>query len=168
MSIWYRWKPRTTLTELDDTPEEYTEGDLAVRVKTDLTGVEFASEYYVEYDTYADLPAAADHAGKVYLVLTSTGVPFVNWKRKGLWHSDGADWARLGNVPSRSDMGLATTDSPIFAAIRINDANTELTEDGSHNMTLKDAVTGTKTLAELAAAVDESDEELILATQVFG
>ena len=33
----------------------------------------------------------------------------------------------------------------------INDANTYITEDGSSNMTFTDAVTGTKTLAELAA-----------------
>jgi len=40
MPIKYGWKPRTAFTELDDTPEKYDEG--AVKVKDDLTGVEFS------------------------------------------------------------------------------------------------------------------------------
>jgi len=43
MPIRYGWKPRTTFTELDDTPGRYEEPDLAVRVKADLAGVEFGA-----------------------------------------------------------------------------------------------------------------------------
>ena len=48
----------------------------------------------------------------------------------------------------------------------INDANTYITEDGSSNMTFTDAVTGTKTLAELAEKVtinNDADNRLVTA-----
>lgn len=41
--------------------------------------------------------------------------------------------------------------------LEINDANSYIDEDGSHNMTLTDAVTGTKTLAQLAAGTSVED-----------
>ncbi len=45
---------------------------------------------------------------------------------------------------------LATSGTLTATAVRIDDSNSEINEDGSGNMTFKDAVTGTKTLAQLA------------------
>jgi hypothetical protein len=59
---------------------------------------------YPQVPTYDDLPAAADNAGKIYVVLTPTGVwPFTR-RRAGMWRSDGASWTRLGEVPMLSDL----------------------------------------------------------------
>ena len=44
----------------------------------------------------------------------------------------------------------ATPDVTISARLYFNDSNTQIYEDGSSNLTFTDAVTGTKTLAELA------------------
>lgn len=44
-------------------------------------------------NTYADLPAAADHSGEYYLVNTSTWLSFPP-KLSGVYYSDGVTWAR--------------------------------------------------------------------------
>lgn len=54
---------------------------------------------YTEVNTHADLPAAADHSGEIYVVRSSTGTPWFPFGRKeaGLWRSNGSTWSRLGN-----------------------------------------------------------------------
>lgn len=74
---------------------------------------------YPQVNTFADLGDPALFAGKIYLVLTTTGVWFINRKRRGLWRSDGAVWTRMGVAPTKEDMGLGATDNPTFAGINI-------------------------------------------------
>lgn len=53
---------------------------------------------YAEYNTFADLPAPTT-AGTTAVVITATGVPFINKKAAGLYRADGAVWVYLGPVP---------------------------------------------------------------------
>ena len=55
---------------------------------------------YEKVATHADLPDPSGLSGEIYIVLTSTGVWGINRKRNGLWMSDGANWDRLGSLPS--------------------------------------------------------------------
>lgn len=48
-----------------------------------------------EVQTYADLPAAIERPGRVFLVRESSGFMWAH--RKGLYRSDGNTWARLSN-----------------------------------------------------------------------
>lgn len=63
---------------------------------------------YPSVSTWADLPAAADNAGAIYIVLTSTGVWPFNRKSSGMWRSDGVNWIRLDEVPLFSDLSVPT------------------------------------------------------------
>jgi hypothetical protein len=47
--------------------------------------------------TYADLPDATLNAGKIFIVLQSSGVWLINRKEAGMWRSDGVTWTRLGS-----------------------------------------------------------------------
>lgn len=47
------------------------------------------------------------------------------------------------------NQGVATTDTPQFAKIKIDNASTYIDKDGSGNMTFTDIVVGTRTLAEM-------------------
>ena len=55
---------------------------------------------YPPVATYNDLPPAVDHPQEIYIVTTSTGIFLISRKEAGLYFSDGASWARLGNIPS--------------------------------------------------------------------
>jgi hypothetical protein len=48
-----------------------------------------------EAATYADLPDAADHAGDIYIVQSTTGVLLINKKQAGMYLSDGLTWSLL-------------------------------------------------------------------------
>ncbi len=48
-----------------------------------------------------------------------------------------------------AETALEYTDSPTVVTLNINDANTQIWEDGSDNLTFKDAITGTATLADM-------------------
>lgn len=52
-------------------------------------------------DTYADLPAASEHSGQVWLCRESSGVLWAN--RKGLYLSDGTTWSRLSNATFKTE-----------------------------------------------------------------
>ncbi len=54
---------------------------------------------YEEVDVHADLPAAADHSGEIYVVRTDSGTPWfpIGRKMAGLWRSNGSTWSRLGD-----------------------------------------------------------------------
>lgn len=55
------------------------------------------SSSYISVATYADLPAASDHTGDIYVVYTSTGTWLIDRKEAGLYRSNGSTWSRLGN-----------------------------------------------------------------------
>lgn len=63
---------------------------------------------YPKVNTYADLPAAGDYTGQIYVVLTATGVWGVNRKRTGMWRSDGVNWGRLGIAPTAEELRAVT------------------------------------------------------------
>jgi hypothetical protein len=48
-----------------------------------------------EVSTYAELPPASEHAGEIYIVSTTTGIPLINRKQAGMYRSDGASWTLL-------------------------------------------------------------------------
>jgi len=82
---------------------------------------------------------------------------------KGLVSSDLASWItgtakRVtvtddgdGTVTLSCPQNIDTVDSPQFAQLKIGDTSTYIDKDGSDNMTFTDAVTGTKTLAQLGS-----------------
>jgi len=112
MPIKYGWKPCSAFTDLSDTPDSYEGRECQVKVKADLTGVEFSNSYYPEADTFAELPDAAEWTGRVYLVKVNTGTWLINRKRAGLWYSDGVSWERLGTLPTCEEMGAIATAPP--------------------------------------------------------
>ncbi len=54
---------------------------------------------YPQVNTFADLPLATSSTGKVYLVLTATGVWPFNRKPAGLYRSNGATWDYMSAYP---------------------------------------------------------------------
>ncbi len=46
-------------------------------------------------DTYADLPLASEHASRIWVVKTATGIPLINKKESGMYLSDGTNWTFL-------------------------------------------------------------------------
>lgn len=75
-------------------------------------GLEVEAARYPKVNTYADLPAAGDYAGEIYVVLTATGVWGVNRKRSGMWRSDGVNWNRLGVAATAEELGAIVGDAP--------------------------------------------------------
>jgi hypothetical protein len=59
---------------------------------------------YPEVETFDDLPDAGENAGKINIVLNSTGIWFLGRKRAGMWRSNGVDWIRLGDLPQLKDL----------------------------------------------------------------
>ncbi len=57
--------------------------------------------------------------------------------------------------------GIENTENPQFAEIEVADASTTIKKDGSNNLELTDAVTGTKTLAQLAAGGGSAPERVL-------
>ncbi len=51
---------------------------------------------YTTVNTWADLPLASLYPNRIFVVLTSTGVPLINRKLSGMWRSDGANWNYIG------------------------------------------------------------------------
>ncbi len=75
--------------------------DLVCEDKITLTPDTFRiseEQNYTQVATFADLPTAADYSAKIFVVLQTTGVIFVNRKLKGLYRSDGVEWSRLGDI----------------------------------------------------------------------
>lgn len=73
-----------------------------------------AGSYFVEVNTFADLPTASNVPNANYLVLQETGswITF-NLKRAGIYHSDGSTWARMGNAQNffyDSEFAIRNTD----------------------------------------------------------
>lgn len=53
---------------------------------------------YPEVSTFADLPAPGTVTGKIYVVLVSTGIFFINRRPAGFYHSDGIAWTYLAEL----------------------------------------------------------------------
>lgn len=78
---------------------------------------------------FSELPDATEHPLELWIVLESSGVYFVNRREKGLYHSDGVEWKRLGDIPgfiaahndSDEAHGMTATGR---ALLRANDAIT--------------------------------------------
>ena len=78
-----------------------TEDGVYVPLKVDALGRLVASGSALTLptvNTYADLPAPTTVNGKIYIVLTSTGIPFINRKSSGGYYSNGSAWNYLGDV----------------------------------------------------------------------
>lgn len=54
--------------------------------------------FYPEVETFADLPLAASHPNKIYIVRVSTGIILINRKSSGLYRSSGIGWNKLGSL----------------------------------------------------------------------
>lgn len=84
-----------------------------------------------EVNTYADLPAPANHNGEIWLVKTTTGVVFVNKKVAGLYVSNGTTWAIITPVEIDGYQKLITT--PTDGNVVITDANGQ-TQNGNKKL----------------------------------
>ena len=62
-----------------------------------------------EVNTYADLPAPANHNGQIWIVKTTTGVVFVNKKVAGFYVSNGTIWTIITPVEIDGYQKLITT-----------------------------------------------------------
>ena len=62
-----------------------------------------------------------------------------------------ADTADINAGTFDGTIGGTTPAAGTFTSLSLNDTNTQITEDGSGNMTFKDAVYGTKTLSEMGS-----------------
>lgn len=105
-----------------------------------------AGTAYPTVNTFADLPLAGTviPPNNLYLVLTTTGVWFINRKERGIYTSDGVSWTRLGDVQS-----IFVDDTfQIQDAIDLNKV-VKFNVDNLVNPSLKYYQDGTNTIAEL-------------------
>ena len=70
--------------------------DIATEIATQI--VNNANEIEGEVLTFANLPPASEHTGKIWLVEQSSGVWLVNYKQAGLYNSDGTNWNLLDST----------------------------------------------------------------------
>ena len=84
-----------------------------------------------EVNTYADLPAPANHNGQIWIVKTTTGVVFVNKKVAGFYISNGTIWTIITPVEIDGYQKLITT--PTDGNIVITDANGQ-TQNGNKKL----------------------------------
>lgn len=103
-----------------------------------------------EVNTYADLPASANHNGKIWIVKTTTGVIFVNKKVAGLYVSNGTTWTIITPVEIDGYQKLITT--PTNDNIAITDANGQTKDGGKKISDLEQIVN--KAIAFSATPVD--------------
>jgi len=93
-----------------------------------------------EVNTYADLPASANHNGEIWIVKTTTGVIFVNKKVAGLYVSNGTTWTIITPVEIDGYQKLITT--PTNDNIAITDVNGQTKDGGKKISDLVDKITG--------------------------
>lgn len=86
-------------------------------------GVRKNRYYDGEVLTFAELPAASEYTGKIFVVETATGIKWINKKSAGLYRSDGATWKRKGDVDDLigstdviNNLTSTDTDKPLSAA----------------------------------------------------
>lgn len=53
---------------------------------------------YTKVANFAALPAANLHNGEIYIVLATTGVPFISYRKKGFYYSDGVNWIVVEDI----------------------------------------------------------------------
>ena len=73
----------------------YFSSDLSESLNVSVSEISSTSVLDGRVATFASLPDPATNTGKVYLVEASTGVIFVNRKKRGVYKSDGASWSYL-------------------------------------------------------------------------
>jgi hypothetical protein len=78
--------------------------------------------------TFADLPPAALHTGEIWLVMTTTGVVFVNRHVAGLYTSNGTTWTLIEPINIDGYMTLAS--SPTNGDILTTDGNGQAQDSG--------------------------------------
>lgn len=108
--------------------------------------------------TFADLPAAADNTGEVYVVQTTTGTWLLGTqKRAGWYRSNGTAWV---NVPDNSDFVRTTATSGTDNRLMKSDGTTGraaqetgVTVDDSNNVTGVAALTASGAIQSNAGLV---------------
>lgn len=85
-------------------------------------------------NTFNDLPAAADHPEEMWVVLSASRVPILNWHSEGLYYSNGATWDYKGASPE-----LVYTD--VFRLIDPLENNKQLAFDLSTQSTVTRTIT---------------------------
>jgi hypothetical protein len=93
-----------------------------------------------EVSTYAELPPASEHAGEIYIVSTTTGIPLINRRQAGMYRSDGVAWTLL-DVDLQADKVYY---SGALTAANVADALDELA--GGMNSKFEAVTTGSGTL----------------------
>lgn len=83
----------------------------------DITGGSNTSIIDGRVSTFADLPTASLNADTIYVVETTTGVPFINRNVAGMYYSDGVSWTRMPEsiqsdrvIYDNNTSGLTATD----------------------------------------------------------
>ncbi|MGD9808892.1 MAG: right-handed parallel beta-helix repeat-containing protein [Deferribacterales bacterium] len=82
-----------------------------------------------EAATFADLPAASEHAGDIYIVHATTGVMLINRRQAGMYRSDGTSWSLLDVNLSADKVyytGTLTSENVLDALEELNTAKAEM------------------------------------------
>lgn len=112
-----------------------------------------------EVDTYADLPAPANHNGEIWLVKTTTGIVFVNKKVAGLYVSNGTTWAIITPVEIDGYQKLITT--PTDGNIATTDANGQTKDGGKKIVDLEQVINKTVAFSAIPDDIKYPTEKLV-------
>lgn len=63
-------------------------------------GTPTSGSTYPEVNLFSELPSPASQSGEIYVVRTGSGDYVLNRKESGFYFSNGAEWRRLGDLPS--------------------------------------------------------------------
>lgn len=121
------------------------------------------SSSYTEVANFSLLPDASTVSGKIYVVLTTTGVIYINRKLAGMYKSNGTTWDYLGDITSYVNT-IGGTAGQVLSKIDGTDFNTQwVTPPDTSNMTAQgNTFNGASQLVKLDAtgklpAVDGSN-----------
>ena len=80
-------------------------------------------------NTYAELPIASAHSGKIWTVTKATGIPFVNKKESGLYLSDGAAWTFLDSSNTNNAAYRVGIDELVTSQLTLEGSGVTVTMD---------------------------------------
>jgi hypothetical protein len=139
---------------------------------------------YPQVANFAALPDVVIYNGKIYLVLTATGVWPFNRKPAGLYRSDGTSWSYMSAYPDMmtdSNFGIQNTASPTkviaFSAAGITAGNTRVITAPDRNVAIDDLSVNTDTAftgliagsgLKIRAALSGTDIKTINSTTILG
>jgi len=97
---------------------------------------EAQSGSYTQVVAYANLPAAADYPGEIYIVQTSTG--FLWNRRAGFYRSNGTAWNRMSNATFQVLDDEMTISDNADSTKKMDFELSEITSSNTRTLTMAD------------------------------